>query len=199
VCDLTTGKLDVEVVGPGFDASDTLRGDITPHERFEVSIEIMGNRAQQPHIRRVDLIAPAAYRTSAQRRLAKIGARLRNPAFPDEVLRAADASPLELAKEATRWLLDSRQVRLLDHLNEYEPIPQAFLNAFLNQLARLVRSAEGLSLPWKTISVAGSFLEPSRLVMWDFFPPGSHDTSVLAAMTALPSPSLSVEADRALD
>jgi hypothetical protein len=47
VCDLVTGKVDVEVVGPGFDASDILRSDTTPHERFEVSFDLEGIRSAQ--------------------------------------------------------------------------------------------------------------------------------------------------------
>ena len=37
VCDVWSGKADIEVVGPGFDASDILRSDIKPHERFEMT------------------------------------------------------------------------------------------------------------------------------------------------------------------
>jgi hypothetical protein len=39
VCDVDNGKIDLEVVGPGFDASDLLRSDITRHERFEVTFD----------------------------------------------------------------------------------------------------------------------------------------------------------------
>jgi len=35
-------KLIVEVVGPGFDASDILRSDLQPHERWEVTIGLTG-------------------------------------------------------------------------------------------------------------------------------------------------------------
>ena len=96
VCDLVTGKVDVEIVGPGFDASDILRSDTLPHERFEISVEIGISRLSKPQqhsIKRVHLISPESYEASAQRRLAKIGARLRNPSFPEEVLQAAPGSP----------------------------------------------------------------------------------------------------------
>jgi hypothetical protein len=189
VCDLVTGKVDVEIVGPGFDASDILRSDTTPHERFEISVEIGVSgfpKPQQPSVRRVHLINPEAYQASAQQRLAKIGARLRNPSFPEEELQSASASSSELAKEGVRYLQKTGQTLLLDHLTMYEPIPSTLFDAFLNQLLRLVRSAAVAEVPWKTISVAGSFLESSRLVMWDFFPPGNQDTSILAALTAAP-------------
>jgi hypothetical protein len=188
-CDLTTGKVDLELVGPGFDASDILRSDTAPHERFEISVAIAKSRLsepQQPTIRPVHLITPEAYQASTQRRLAKIGARLRNPSFPEEELQAAGLSSSELAKEGMQYLQRTGQTRLLDHLTTYEPIPSTLLDAFLNQLLRLIRTAVGAEVPWKTVSVAGSFLESSRLVMWDFFVPGDQDTSILAALTAAP-------------
>jgi len=189
VCDLVSGKVDVEIVGPGFDASDILRSDTTPHERFEISVEIGVSgfpKPQQPSIKRVHSIAPEAYQASAQRRLAKIGARLRNPSFPEEEMQAAATSPSELAKEGVQYLQKTGQTRLLDHLTAYEPIPSTLLDAFLNELLRLVRTAVAAEVPWKTISVAGSFLGSSRLVMWDFFVPGNQDTSILATLTAAP-------------
>jgi hypothetical protein len=189
VCDQVTGKVDIEIVGPGFDASDILRSDTTPHERFEIPFEIEKSglsKSQQPSIRRVHLISPEAYQASAQRRLAKIGARLRNPSFPEEELQAAPSSLSELAKEGVGYLQKSGQTLLLDHRAKYEPIPSTLFDTFLNQLLRLVRTASAAKVPWETISVAGSFLESSRLVMWDFFVPGNQDTRILAAMTAVP-------------
>jgi hypothetical protein len=189
VCDLVTGKVDIEIVGPGFDASDILRSDTTPHERFEISAEIGVGRfqkSQRPLVKRLHSIGPEAYAASAQRRLAKIGAYLRNPSFPEEILQAASGSPSELAQEGARYLQKTGQTRLLDHLAVYEPIPSTLFDTFLNQLLRLVASAAGAQVPWQTISVAGSFLESNRLVMWDFFPPGDQDTSILAALTAVP-------------
>jgi hypothetical protein len=189
VCDLVNGKVDVEIVGPGFDASDILRSDTTPHERFEISVEIGKNRLpmpKPPSIRRVYSISLDAYQESGQRRLAKIGARLRNPSFPEEELLAASASPSELAKEGVRYLQKSGQTLLLDHLTTYEPIPSTLFDTFLNQLLRLVRTATAAKVPWKTISVAGSFLGSSRLVIWDFFVPGNQDTSILPTLTAAP-------------
>src|SRR3984893_7585562 len=77
VCDLVTGKVDVEIVGPGFDASDILRSDTIPHECFEISVEIEVSRSprpQRPSVRQLHSIGPEAYQASAQLRLAKIGA-----------------------------------------------------------------------------------------------------------------------------
>jgi hypothetical protein len=189
VCDLVTGRIDVEIVGPGFDASDILRSDTTPHERFEASVEIGKSglsNVQQTSIRRVHLISPETYQASVQRRLAKIGARLRNPSFPEEELQAVHASTSDLSKEAVQYLQKTGQTRLLDHLSMYEPISSTLFDEFLKQLIRLVQSATDAGVPWKTLSVAGSFLGSSCLVMWDFFVPDSQDTGILARLTAAP-------------
>jgi hypothetical protein len=189
VCDLVTGTVDVEIVGPGFDASDVLRSDTTPHERFEISVEFGADglpKLQERTIRRMHLIGPEAYQASAQRRLAKIGARLRNPSFPEELLQTAHGSSSELVEEGAQYLQKTGQTLLFDHLATYEPIPSTLLNAFLNQLLRLFRAAVAAEVTWKTISIAGSFLESNRLVMWDFFSPGDQDTSILATLIAAP-------------
>jgi hypothetical protein len=181
VCDLVTGKVDVEVVGPGFDASDILRSDTTPHERLEASLGPNGELRP----RRSHLVEPQAYRTSVQRRLTKVGARLRNPSFPEDVLQAASGSVSEqLAQDATHYLKKTGQTLLLDHLEQYEPIPSPLLEAFLRQFSRLVLGAIESHMPWQALSVAGSFFEQGRLVIWDFFVPANLNTSVLTSLSA---------------
>jgi len=180
LCDLVTGTIDVEVVGPGFDASDLLRSDIVPHERFDIRFR----EPQDFQVRRSQLIEPNTYRLSVQRRLAKIGARLRNPPFPDEALEAsaANSHSNQLADEAMRYLDKSGQTLLLNHLEEYEPIPEAFLT----QLRRLIRAMVHSQVTWEALSVSASFLDHGRLVMWDFFPsPGNRDTRLLSAVRAV--------------
>ncbi len=186
VCDLETGKLDVEVVGPGFDASDILRADILPHERFEL---FLGNRdlkttaLSQLQINRSHLIGQEDYKTSIQQRLVKIGARLRNPSFPDEVMDAAATEPdkTALAREAIHFLQTSGQTTILDH-QEYEPIPSRLLDMFLREFLRLFERIRASKIRWKLLSVASSFLPQNHLVIWDFFSPGEHDTTVLSRL-----------------
>lgn len=189
VCDLVTGKADVEIVGPGFDASDILRSDTVPHERFEISIEIKGGRFEKPlrcSVKRLPSIGPEAYQASARRRLAKIGARLRNAFFPDEILEGASTSLSDLAQEGVQYLQKTGQTQLLNYLDAYEPIPSTLFDAFLNQLLRLVASVAAAQVPWQSLSVAGSFLNSNRLVIWDFFSPENEDTGILATVTAVP-------------
>jgi len=190
VCDLATGNVDVEVVGPGFDASDILRSDTTPHERFEVWFDLKGIRsgeAQEPQIRQLHVVQPEIYKTSVQRRLTKIGARLRNPSFPEEVLEGASNSHCEqLRQDAVEYLRKTGHTLLLDHLNAYNPIPRQLLEVFLGQLIHLFAAAETSHLPWQALSVASSFLQPERLVMWDFFSTESQDTTLLSNVRTRP-------------
>jgi hypothetical protein len=185
VCDLETGRLDVEVVGPGFDASDILRADILPHERFEVFLGKQGEKITalpRLQIKRSHVVGPEDYKASVQERLVKIGARLRNVSFPDEVMSAvAGPDQAVLIQEATHFLQTSGQTTMLDH-QEYEPIPSRLLNTFLGEFLRLFERIRASKIQWKLLSVASSFLPQDRLVIWDFFSPGEHDTTVLSRL-----------------
>jgi len=187
VCDVDTGKVDVEVVGPGFDASDILRGDINPHERFELSFDDRTAQSWLPtnsEIRRSYAVEDESYRASVQRRLVKIGARLRNPSYPDELMGVGASSSFlkALAEEAIQHLRKSGQTTLVDHIDEYEPIPTVLLGTFLNELLRLFQVIKASEVRWQTFSLAGSFLSQGRLVIWDFFPAGDQDTRVLCEL-----------------
>lgn len=187
VCDLHTGKVDVEVVGHGFDASDILRGDITPHERFELSFDngtTISRHTRQLAIKRTYVIERQRYQESVRRRLMKIGARLRNPSFPDELmgLGASTSCHQELAEEATLYLRGSGQTALLDHLNEYEPIPAGLMDIVLGHLMRLFQRVKRSNPPWRVLSVASSFVSQDRFVFWDFFTPGNPDAMVLSQL-----------------
>src|SRR5260370_12120629 len=155
VCDLETGKLDVEVVGPGFDASDILRADILPHERFEL---LLGNREMktralsQLQIKRTHLVEREDYKASIQQRLVKIGARLRNPSFPYEFMDAAASGPdkTDLAREATHFLQTSGQTTMLDP-QEYDPIPSSLLDMFLREFLRFFERVKDSKINWKLL------------------------------------------------
>ena len=187
VCDVRSGKADIEVVGPGFDASDILRSDIKPHERFEITLENRSEPLQDREfqLRRTYLIDTEGYRVSVRRRLIKIGARLRNPSFPDDLMQPnATAATLDaLLQDAIRYLRESGQTALLDHAEAYQPIPKRLLDEFLLQVLRLSRAVSSSDVPWRMFSLAGSFLPGERLVLWDFFPPGEYDTQTLANLT----------------
>jgi hypothetical protein len=183
-CDLESGKLDVEVVGPGFDASDVLRSDLVPHERFEVALGSSDEEAGTDSgflPRRLSIIGREDYRASVEQRLEKIGARLRNPSFPDELI-GSGSSGVEraaLAKEAEQFLRATGQTMLLDHAEEYQPIPLPVLSVFLKEFQRIFESVRTQKAHWQILSLAASFLPRGRFVIWDFFVPGASDTTVL--------------------
>lgn len=185
VCDIETGKVDVEVVGPGFDASDILRSDILPHERFEVFLgnrEVKSMSLSQLQINRSYLVGREDYKSSLQRRLVKIGSRRRNPSFPDEMMGAASGlEQATLIEEATDFLKTSGQTAILEH-REYAPIPPRLLNLFLRELLLLFERIRTAKMEWKLLSVASSFVHQDRLVIWDFFSPQDYDTMVLARL-----------------
>lgn len=189
VCEVDAGKIDIEVVGTGFDASDILRSDTTPHERFEIRFD---DQLRAPWDRaklrstRTHLVDEESYRASVRQRLVKIGARLRNPAFPEEQMQpGTSASTLEdLVQEATHYLRESGQMALLASSDRYEPIPSRLFDSFLTELLRLCKAVAESDVPWRTFSLAGSFLSEERLVIWDFFPPGDHDVRTLLKLTA---------------
>ena len=185
VCEADAGKVDLEVVGPGFDASDILRADITPHERFELLFDSrtrpIGTHANF-QITRTYVVDPESYRATVRRRLIKIGARLRNPSFLDELMPpdATDSTLESLAQDATRYLRKSGQTALLDHSDRYEPLPERLLDVFLSDLLHQFQAVAASNISWRTFSLAGSFLPEDRLVIWDFFALGDHDTMTLS-------------------
>jgi hypothetical protein len=185
VCEVDSGKIDLEIVGPGFDASDLLRADIAPHERFEITFNNLLATAGSRHkfqANRKYLIDHDKYRASVHRRLVKIGARLRNPSFPEEWMEPSAANSISegLAQDARRYLQESGQTTLLLRSDRYEPIPVPLLDMFLSELFRVSGAVAESAVSWRTFSLAGSFLSDDRLTIWDFFPLGNHDTNTLS-------------------
>jgi len=70
----------VEVVGPGFDASDLQRGDLSPHEVFSITISPDGKIAE---LRRVSAIDDATYEESRQLRVRKLQKKFQESPTPE--------------------------------------------------------------------------------------------------------------------
>lgn len=175
-------KMVVEVVGPGFDASDILRSDVQPHERFEVGLSSKGwglDSSKPPSCKRVYLIDSSAYQRTVMQRLAKIGARLENSAFPDAALGSLKADRAELAQKARTFLKRTGQTLLLEHAAAYSPIPRKRLAAFVTRVSSLLHRLAAYGIHLGTISVSASFIASQRLVFWDFFPANLRDTAIL--------------------
>lgn len=174
-------KIIVEVVGPGFDASDILRSDISAHERWEVGLPRYSHagKANALSSRRVYLIEPHQYEESVKLRLAKIGARSRNPAFPDSVLKDAKHNVGELADDGIAYLRKLHQTTLLKHRYHYEPIPERHLSKFAGFILKLLSGLAEYGIHLGSTSFAASVIPKRGLVFWDFFPARKQDVTAL--------------------
>jgi hypothetical protein len=167
-------KVLVEVVGPGFDASDILRGDIAPHERWEASLRLSKRR-------QIDAVSQEEYADSVKKRLAKIGARLKNPAFPDRVLQGSARDPALLVDEATSFLKATRQTTLLKHAEDYVPIPEQHVASFARDVRKLLSGLSAYGIHLGPSSFAASVIPKRGLVFWDFFPARKQEAASLYA------------------
>lgn len=168
------------MVGPGFDASDILRGDLQPHERWEVDADLTsrgGERASAP--RRAMLATPDPYVKSVQRRLAKIGARTKNPAFPDVALRDRNADQSSLIKLGTSFLRSTRQTLLLKHMKAYRPISEKHVVSFSQHVQSLLSGLSEYGIHLGPSSFAASIIPKRGLIFWDFFPARKQEVSSL--------------------
>jgi len=172
------GVVDVEIVGPGFDASDTLRGDVLPHERFRLALS-RNSSLYHSELKRTYLVSDDEYHQSVQARLAKIGAKLENASHPDELLRSV-STRAGLVRKGREFLVESRQRLLLDNLKTYRPISAEQLQEFLSWVGKLLSLLHGHSADLGTFAVAGGILESRGLRFWDFYPAASRDTAVLS-------------------
>ena len=168
-------KLVVEIVGPGFDASDVLRNDLEAHERWELGLGLAG-RARRAN--RTHLTTAHKYAESVKRRLEKIGARIKDPAFPDALLNSV-SNKGQLRRDATSFLKISHQTALLRHADGYVPIPRRHLLAFVGRVDSLLKGLGEYGIHLGPSSFAASIIPPRGLVFWDFFPARTQEASWL--------------------
>jgi phosphohistidine swiveling domain-containing protein len=153
---LSPEAADIEVVGPGFDASDLKRGDESPHEIIGL---VRRGLVGQYQITQRWQISEDAYMASWQRRLRKVGRML---AGRDVELTDTRAEGL-----ARRRLSECGETLLLDYPYKYEPIAEELLGlavaaaaAVADELARRT----GISEQVFSASYVG---RARRLVFWD--------------------------------
>jgi hypothetical protein len=174
------GKLIVEVVGPGFDTSDILRSDIQPHERWEVTIN--DKELQKPKRSvlpmQIASVTPELYREGVQLRLAKIGARAKNPAFPEMKLRDHEEFA-HLIQNGVSFLKDTRETLLLKHAEEYAPVPVKYLVSFARYVEKLLSGLSAYGIHLGPSSFAASVILKHGLIFWDFFPARKQEAASL--------------------
>ncbi|HEX7859110.1 MAG TPA: hypothetical protein VF773_02155 [Verrucomicrobiae bacterium] len=157
----------LEIVGPGFDASDLQRGDASPHEVYSAAVRTDGVVTE---LKLVQRIASEEYRRAVVERIAK-------------VKRKMDTSPsLELANriKKVRNIPNEIEVYLaqikspLTGFDSYQPIPTALLEKTVTQLSVsrvLERFRESTRANYPMV-VASSFVENgNRQVFWDIVSP----------------------------
>lgn len=175
-------KIIVEVVGPGFDASDILRGDIPAHERWELgltSTPLGRGPGSMERAERIHLTTSEQYEESVQARLAKIGARIENPAFPDVVMKARGADITLLREAGIGFLKTAHQTALLKNAKSYVPIPQKHLMSFARYVQSLLSGLAAYGIHLGPTSFAASVLPKRGLIFWDFFPANKQEAASL--------------------
>lgn len=175
-------KLIIEIVGPGFDASDILRSDVHPHERWEARLGpiMTGIRSTKPMAcHQVNLVTQDQYAQSVQERLVKIGARLKNPAFPDSVLKDSPSGSKQLAEESMVFLKNTGQTTLLNHAKSYPPIPEKHVSRFAGDVRKLLSGLSAYGIHLGASSFAASVIPKRGLVFWDFFPALKQEADAL--------------------
>lgn len=154
----------IEVVGPGFDASDILRGDTNIHERWEVPFD-----AAEGGGRRTFLIGNRPYRLSVEQRLVKIGARLENPAFPKSIVEMSATKRAKLRARATRFLEGTGSTKLLEHTDAYAPVSRDVIAAVASPVHAFLCQLSAYGVHLGTTSFSASLLPRFGLRFWDFF------------------------------
>lgn len=163
----------LEIVGPGFDASDLQRGHLSPHETIEIKFlrrpygRSLSKAAEIVARRHIDI---REYQTSVRNRLAKI---YRKFVLGDKTMTSRDVVLDDISEKSTRkFLIEKGKTRLLDREQKYVPIPDAKLDAVLSFLTLLPsRVAKHFPLEYPFV-VAASFVgKRDKLVFWDIVIP----------------------------
>ena len=147
----------VEIMGPGFDASDLKRGDLSPHETFYIKYPQRKNALEALFHQ---IVEPKVYSDSVRRRLAKVP-RLHH--------RYAKSESGEDESEAVgRSILEGiGETLLLDHAQSYKPIPGYLLRKAYEQTAGMIGRLQSIGAPGPPLVVSMSYLEEERPIYWD--------------------------------
>lgn len=147
----------LEVVGPGFDASDIKRGDISPHER----ILLLSSVATRPVVLSRTIVGRDEYVASWTARASKVGGLLRGtPSSPDVSTLSVEESLRELQRRG--------DTLLLEHSEEYVPMPDRLLGRLWEDTRKTELDVRSLGLPGEPFIVSMSFVGRwAARVYWD--------------------------------
>jgi hypothetical protein len=156
-----------EVLGPGFDASDLQRGDLSPHEVFSIAVSTDGEVVRSHCVRRVD---EKEYEESREFRKQKIRRKLKES--PTSELADKIRREFRFSEKLEEYLKAQRSP--LYDVDRYAPIPQGLLSetvaAIVNShVIELFRNETNVGFP---INLSTSLIEGGkRQVYWDIVSP----------------------------
>jgi len=157
----------VEVVGPGFDASDLQRGDLSPHETWSVVMSSEGTVSEMKLIQRVTQVA---YRESLRARRQKIKTKLDSSPTPELARRIR--AELDIPDELETYLakIDSP----LLNSEGYRPVAECVVKdtvrrAIDSDVISVYRQQTGVGFP---LVISTSFVDRgTRQIFWDIVSP----------------------------
>jgi hypothetical protein len=168
----TTATL--EIVGPGFDASDLQRGHISPHETMEIEMGRMtrerSKRIGKFGIRSHWQIDAKSYQESVRRRYLKIHDKI---LMHRKTIPEANEPIDENLVRLTREILKSQScTNLIEHEDAYAEIPKECLLNALNHLARIPKiDSEIFTVTYPCVAASSYVNSGSRYVIWDIVIP----------------------------
>ena len=157
------GRYVLEILGPGFDASDLQRGDQSPHQVIWLN----------EYFERTDMfiISNENYKKSVVNRLKKIRIRIEESNYYKQLVLSNNNSVIRYLKKYTNSLL-------VDNLEKYICIPSNLLQEVLLQLKELNNNIKNYYFFYEEPYVISfSFLEGNILNAWDVvFPSKKYET-----------------------
>jgi len=151
----------IEIVGPGFDASDLKRGDISPHERIWLP---RSRPLFESKIKR-ELQLKSYYKESVILRLEKIGkevALLRN-------IEASLWAPSDFRKLARKYLSQNNETLLFQYIKEYPQMPIFYLKEIHNLVSDLPERMKNLGIRGEPFVLCGSIFNiDQKIGFWEF-------------------------------
>jgi hypothetical protein len=156
----------LEIVGPGFDASDLNRGDTTPHEVWELTCD-GGAELNLSTAKQIRLVDRETYHRSVRQRLVKIGKRLIGAFDIEKKEKRRDKTEEQLVALAIRHLKRQGQMLLVDHLEHYSPLGTEQIRKFAELLRELHNYRDSRLFQWREeIIISMSLLPSGRIVCW---------------------------------
>lgn len=157
----------IEVVGPGFDASDLQRGDVSPHETFSVRLSAEREIAELILSQRID---QKDYEESVRIRRSKIKTKLASSPTPELAWRIRENLAIPDDVDAHLERIDSPLCRL----QTYRPIPETLVQDTIRRIieSRVIErycAETGAQFP---LVISTSLVNRgSKQVFWDIVSP----------------------------